>query len=116
MARGGHALQGVRRQGVAAGLALGPIAQRVAEQRRDDFEQSKFWIAAHSEPYAAQLRVTPLVAAERTLAWAAAGWGEAEPVSSAGDIVQVLLHGIVAADDRPAARPAAASIPETQKV
>jgi len=100
-------------------MALGPIAQRVAEQRRDDFEQSKFWIAAHFEPYEAQLRVTPLVAAElvRTLAWAAAaGWGEAEPASSAADIVQVLLHGVVVTDDRPAARAATASIPETQKV
>jgi hypothetical protein len=97
-------------------MALGPIAQRVAEERRADFEQSKTWIAAHFEPYEAQLRVTPLVAAElvRTLAWAAAaGWGEAEPTSSAADIVQVLLHGIVGTDDRTTA---AASVLETEKV
>jgi hypothetical protein len=100
-------------------MALGPIAQRVAEERRDEFEQSKVWIAAHFEPFEAQLRVTPLVAAEvvRTLAWAAAaGWGEAEPTSAASDIVQVLLHGIVGTDDRPTAGAAAASIPETEKV
>lgn len=100
-------------------MALGPIAQRVAEQRRGEFERSKSWIAAHFEPYAPQLRVTPLVAAElvRTLAWAAAaGWGEPEPTSSAADIVQVLLHGIVDADDRPVARAAPASALETEKV
>lgn len=102
-------------------MALGPIAQRVAEERRDDFEQSKTWIASHFEPFASQLRVTPIVAAEvvRTLAWAAAaGWGDAEPTSSAHDIVQVLLHGIVGSDDPqpPAAAPAPASALETQKV
>lgn len=81
-------------------MALGPIAQRVAAERRDDFERSKRWIAARFEPFAHELRVTPMVAAEvlRTLAWAAAAsWGEDEPVSSVDDIMQVLLHGIVAA-------------------
>ncbi|WP_425843317.1 TetR/AcrR family transcriptional regulator [Agrococcus sp. TSP3-2-1] len=81
-------------------MALGPIAQRVAAERRDDFERSKRWIAARFEPFAHDLRVTPLVAAEvlRALAWAAAAsWGEDEPVSSVDDIMQVLLHGIVAA-------------------
>lgn len=100
-------------------MALGPIAQRVAEQRRDEFERSKSWIAMHFEPFAPQLRVTPLVAAElvRTLAWAAAaGWGEPEPTSSAADIVQVLLHGIVDADDRSVAHAAPASALETEKV
>ncbi len=102
-------------------MALGPIAQRVAEERREDFEQSKFWIAAHFQPFESQLRVTPLVAAElvRSLAWAAAaGWGEAEPVSSAHDIIQVLLHGIVSSDDRDpsAGPPATASALETEKV
>ncbi|WP_413318715.1 TetR/AcrR family transcriptional regulator [Agrococcus sp. 1P02AA] len=79
-------------------VALGPIAQRVAAERRADFEQSKHWIAAHFEPYAHRLRVTPLVAADlvRSLSWAAAAsWGEDDPVSSADDILQVLLHGIV---------------------
>lgn len=99
-------------------MALGPIAQRVAEQRREDFEHSKSWIAAHFEPFEAQLRVTPLVAAElvRTLAWAvAADGGETGPSSQTGDIVQVLLHGIIGTDASPAAA-AAAPIPETEKV
>ncbi|WP_072314233.1 TetR/AcrR family transcriptional regulator [Agrococcus sp. Marseille-P2731] len=85
-------------------VALGPIAQRVAGERRADFEQSKHWIAEHFEPYAGQLRVTPLVAADlvRTLSWAAAAsWGEDAPVSSADDILQVLLHGIVRTDAEP---------------
>ncbi|MGM1030784.1 MAG: TetR/AcrR family transcriptional regulator [Actinomycetota bacterium] len=102
-------------------MALGPLAQRVAEGRREDFEQSKTWIAAHFEPFEGQLRVTPLVAAElvRTLAWAAAaGWGEPEPTTSAADIVQVLLHGIVVTDPPtpPAAGTATSAIHETQKV
>jgi AcrR family transcriptional regulator len=87
-------------------MALGPVAQRVAGERRDDFERSKLWIAERFEPFAHELRVTPVVAADvlRTLAWAAAAsWGEDEPVSSADDIMQVLLHGIVAA---PAHEPA----------
>lgn len=81
-------------------MALGPIAQRVAGERRDDFERSKRWIATCFEPFERELRVTPMVAADvlRTLAWAAAAsWGEDEPVSSVDDIMQVLLHGIVAA-------------------
>ncbi|WP_342384320.1 TetR/AcrR family transcriptional regulator [Agrococcus sp. KRD186] len=105
-------------------VALGPIAQRVAEEHREVFEASKVWIAARFEPFEPQLRVSPLVAAEmlRTLAWSAAsGWGENSPVSSVDDIIQVLLHGIVhvepapsaAADPLPAGTPA--SVTETQK-
>lgn len=93
-------------------MALGPIAQRVAAERRDDFERSKRCIAARFEPFAHDLRVTPLVAADvlRTLAWAAAAsWGEDEPVSSVDDIMQVLLHGIVAA---PGDEPRAGADPE----
>ncbi len=95
-------------------MALGPIAQRVAAERQEDFERGKLWIAERFEPYAAQLRVPPLVAADlvRTLAWAAAaGWGEQQPTSSPEDIVQVLLHGIATASDRPS--PADAPVPAT---
>ncbi|MCH1882303.1 TetR/AcrR family transcriptional regulator [Agrococcus sp. ARC_14] len=91
-------------------VALGPIAQRVAEEHREVFDRSKLWLAAHFEPFGAELRVPPLVAAEvlRTLAWSAAsGWGEHSPVSSVDDILQVLLHGIVRSEA--AAAPAAPS-------
>ncbi|GEK80722.1 TetR/AcrR family transcriptional regulator [Agrococcus baldri] len=105
-------------------VALGPIAQRVAEGRREAFDESKLWIAARFEPFESQLRVPPLVAAEvlRTLAWSAAsGWGEHSAVSSVDDILQVLLHGIVRAETAPdpsaPQHPAVttASAPGTQK-
>lgn len=101
-------------------MALGPIGQRVAAEHHEDFERSKLWIAERFEPFAGQLRVTPLVAAElvRTLAWAAAaGWGEQQPTSAADDIVQVLLHGIATTADptAPAAPAATASASQDQK-
>ena len=102
-------------------VALGPVGQRVAAGRQADFEASKHRLADQFEPFRDRLRVSPIVAADllRTLAWAAsASWGEEEPTSSADDIIQVLLHGIVGSDDRDpsAGPPATASAPETQKV
>jgi AcrR family transcriptional regulator len=102
-------------------VALGPVGQRVAAERHADFEASKHRLAAQFEPFRDRLRVSPIVAADllRTLAWAAsASWGEEEPTSSAHDIVEVLLHGIVSSDDREpsAGSPVTASAPETQKV
>jgi AcrR family transcriptional regulator len=102
-------------------VALGPVGQRVAAERHAEFEASKHRLAERFVPFRDELRVTPIVAADllRTLAWAAsASWGETEPTSSADDIVQVLLHGIVASDGTRASHGtrAAASAPETQKV
>jgi AcrR family transcriptional regulator len=102
-------------------VALGPVGQRIAADRHADFEASKHRLAAQFAPYRDQLRVSPLVAADllRTLAWAAsASWGEQEPTSSADDIIQVLLHGIVSTDATRASdgTSATASAPETQKV
>lgn len=100
-------------------VALGPVGQRVAAERHADFEASKHRLADQFVPFRHRLRVSPLVAADllRTLAWAAsASWGEEEPTSSADDIVQVLLHGIVSSDADRLGAPATASAPETQKV
>lgn len=102
-------------------VALGPVGQRVAAERHADFEASKHRLAEQFEPFRDRLRVSPIVAADllRTLAWAAsASWGEHEPTSSADDIIQVLLHGIVGSDEAAPSvgAPAAASAPETQKV
>ena len=101
-------------------VALGPVGQRVAAERQADFEASKHRLADQFEPFRERLRVSPIVAADllRTLAWAAsASWGEEEPTSSADDIIQVLLHGIVSGDDRPSGgSPATGSASETQKV
>lgn len=102
-------------------MALGPVGQRVAAERHAEFEASKHRLAQRFEPFRDELRVPPLVAADllRTLAWAAsASWGEEEPTSSADDIIQVLLHGIVSRDatrDADGTR-ATASAPEGQKV
>lgn len=89
-------------------IALGPIGHKAAEASRDDFDAAKHRLAERFEPFRDQLRVQPVVAGElvRTLAWAAAsGWGDAQPVSSVDDIIQVLLHGITAGGSAATAAP-----------
>lgn len=87
-------------------VALGPIGQRAAAGRKDDFESSKQRLAERFVPFHEQLSVPPVVAADvlRTLAWAAASnWGEAAAVSPVDDTLRVLLHGIVRTDAAPSA-------------